>query len=106
VSKPGVGWTKEWMDEIREKVVAELPHKAALGQEKASERAAAELLQEEAAAAGVSYVPLKKRQRRGAVNAFMTPDKKKGISGKAVFPSITCDDLAPSMLHNEMGVTN
>lgn len=54
VSKPGAGWTKEWMDEIREKVVAELPHKAALEQEKASERAAAELIQEEAAAAGVS----------------------------------------------------
>jgi hypothetical protein len=36
----------------------------------------------------------------------MTPDEKKGISGKAVFPSITCDDLAPSMLHNEMVVTN
>jgi hypothetical protein len=54
----------------------------------------------------VSYVPLEKRQRRGTVAAFMMPDEKKGIAGKAAFPSITCDDLAPSMLHNEMGVTN
>jgi hypothetical protein len=54
----------------------------------------------------VSHVPLKKRQRRGAVASFVTPDEKKSISGKAVFPSITCDDLAPSMLHNEMGVTD
>jgi hypothetical protein len=54
----------------------------------------------------VSYVPLKKRQRRGAVGDFMTPYEKKGISGKAVFTSITCGDLAPSMMYTEMGVTN
>jgi peptidyl-tRNA hydrolase len=85
VSKPGAGWTKEWMDEIREKVVAELQHKAALEQEKAAERAADEILQEEAAAAGVPYVPLKKRQHCGVVAAFMTPDEKKDFQVKLYF---------------------
>jgi hypothetical protein len=95
--KPGSGWTMQAMEEIRSQVIAEIPRKEAIAKEKAEGVTAEAAHEESAVVAGVPFVPSKKRRRRHNNDEpeIMNPDKKKGISRKAVFPFLEPDYFAP-----------
>jgi hypothetical protein len=79
LSKPGEGWTGQSLEAIQEKLIAELPRKAAIKKEKEDEASAEAARVEATSVSGAPYVPCKKRQRRRNKDEHdvMPPDGKK-----------------------------